>query len=118
MLAKIAVKNHYNGALCPKAHFQRKITVEQAVNAPMIAWPLGLFDCCAVSDGAAAVIITRAELAKKFRDDPVYIKSIQTFVDACDGYVRDDYDYTHFETDYRIAQMLYEEAGIKTPARR
>jgi acetyl-CoA C-acetyltransferase len=115
MLAKIAVKSHHNGALCPKAHFQREITLEQAVNAPIMAWPLGLFDCCAVSDGAAAVIISRAELAEKFRDDPVYIKSIQTLVDACDGYLRDDYDYTHFETDYRFAQMLYEEAGIKNP---
>ena len=115
MLAKIAVKSHYNGALCPKAHFQRKITLEQAMNAPIMAWPLGLFDCCAVSDGAAAVIITRSELAKKFREDPVYIKSIQTLTDACDGYVRDDYDYVHFETDYRFAQMLYKEAGIKNP---
>lgn len=115
MLAKIAVKSHYNGALNPKAHFQRKITLEQAMNAPIMAWPLGLFDCCAVSDGAAAVIITRAELAKNYRSDPVYIKSIQTVSDACDGYVKDDYDYVHFETDVRLAQALYKEAGIKDP---
>ena len=43
----------------------------------MIAWPLGLFDCCGVSDGAAAAIITRADLAKKFRPDPIYIKAAQ-----------------------------------------
>ncbi|MDY7037081.1 MAG: acetyl-CoA acetyltransferase, partial [Thermodesulfobacteriota bacterium] len=54
LLAKIAVKNHHNGTLSPKAHFQREITLEQAVKAPMIAYPLGLFDCCGLSDGAAA----------------------------------------------------------------
>jgi len=62
-LAKIAAKNHHNGTLNPKAHFQREITVEQAVNAPMVAWPLGLFDCCGVSDGGAAAVICRADLA-------------------------------------------------------
>ena len=75
LLAKIAVKNHHNGSLNPKAHFQREITLEQAMNAPMIAWPLGLFDCCGVSDGAAAAIIARADMAKNFRTDPIYIKA-------------------------------------------
>ncbi len=77
LLAHIAVKNHHNGSLNPKAHFQREITLEQAIKAPMIAYPLGLFDCCGVSDGAAAAIICRADLAKKFRPDPIYIKSMQ-----------------------------------------
>ncbi len=53
-LGKISVKSHHNGALNPKAHLRREITVEDVLNAPMIAWPLGLFDCCGVSDGAAA----------------------------------------------------------------
>ncbi|MCP4667714.1 MAG: acetyl-CoA acetyltransferase, partial [Deltaproteobacteria bacterium] len=52
-LAKIEVKNHDNGSLCPKAHFHNKITVEKVLQAPIIAWPLGLFDCCGNSDGAA-----------------------------------------------------------------
>src|SRR4030042_7063835 len=56
LLAQISVKNHHNGTLNPKAHFQKEITLEQAINAPMIAYPLGLFDACGVSDGAAAAI--------------------------------------------------------------
>ena len=68
ILAMIDVKNHYNGSMNPKAHFQREITLEQAINAPMMAYPLGLYDCCGVSDGSAAAIITRPELAKNFRD--------------------------------------------------
>ena len=55
-LALVAVKSHYNGARHPKAHFRREITVETALKAPMIAYPLGLFDCCAMSDGAAVVL--------------------------------------------------------------
>ncbi|MCP4593529.1 MAG: acetyl-CoA acetyltransferase, partial [bacterium] len=55
-LARVAVKNHKNGALHPKAHFRRPITLETAVNAPMIAWPLGRFDSCGMSDGAAALV--------------------------------------------------------------
>ena len=75
LLAQIDVKNHHNGSLNPKAHFQREITLEQALKAPMVAYPLGLYDCCGVSDGAAAAIITRADLAKNFRPDPIYIKA-------------------------------------------
>ena len=63
LLAEIAVKNHHNGTLHPKAHFQREITLEQVLNSPIIAWPLGLFDCCGVSDGGAAAIVTRADMA-------------------------------------------------------
>ncbi len=58
-LAHISVKSHANGVKNPKAHLQKAITEEQALNAPMIAEPLGLFDCCGVSDGAAAAIVTR-----------------------------------------------------------
>ena len=63
-LAKISVKNHYNGARNKKAHFQKEITLEQAMKAPMIASPLGLFDCCPTTDGAAAAIITRTDLRR------------------------------------------------------
>ena len=63
-LAQIAVKNHANGVKSPKAHFRRAITLDQALNAPIIAFPLGLFDCCAVTDGAAACILCPADMAK------------------------------------------------------
>ena len=66
-LAHVAVKNHKNGALHPKAHFRRPVTVDAVVNAPMIAWPLGRLDSCAMSDGAAALVITRPEIARKSR---------------------------------------------------
>src|SRR5262249_37921156 len=68
-LAKVAIKNHHNGTMSPKAHFQMEVTEDQVVNAPLICSPLGLFDCCPTTDGAAAAIICRADLAKSFRPD-------------------------------------------------
>jgi acetyl-CoA C-acetyltransferase len=115
LLANIAVKNHHNGSLSPKAHFQREITLEQAINAPMIAYPLGLFDCCGVSDGAAAAIITRADLAKKFRPDPIYIKAIQICQGPREGFMNQIFDFAHVEETYRGGVAAYQEAGIKNP---
>ncbi|MEW6033817.1 MAG: acetyl-CoA acetyltransferase [Chloroflexota bacterium] len=114
-LAKIAVKNHYNGARSPKAHFQREITLEQALKAPMVAWPLGLFDCCGVSDGAAAAIITRTELARKYRQDYVTVKGLGLTCGAKQGVLQDDYDFVHFEENVTASKRAYAEAGITDP---
>src|SRR5574339_1266165 len=75
-LAKIAVKNHHNGTLAPKSMLKREITVEDVLSARIISWPFGLYDCAAQSDGAAAAIITRTDLAKKLRKDPVLVKAV------------------------------------------
>jgi len=118
MLARIAVKNHHNGSLNHRAHFQREITVEQALNAPMIAWPLGLFDCCGVSDGSAAAIVTRPEIAKRIRDDYVMVKAFAISAGAGPhGVIADDYDYLHVDEIVRSGKMAYEEAGITDPRR-
>ncbi|MDH5781417.1 MAG: acetyl-CoA acetyltransferase [Dehalococcoidia bacterium] len=114
-LAKISVKSHHNGALNPKAHLRREITVEDVLKAPMIAWPLGLLDSCGVSDGAAAAILVRADMAKSFRPDPVYIKALQIAVDSGESLMYQGYDYTHVETTHRAAIKAYQEAGIENP---
>jgi acetyl-CoA C-acetyltransferase len=115
LLAKIAVKNHHNGNLNPKAHFHKELTVEQVVNAPIVAWPLGLYDCCGVSDGAAAAVVVRADMAKQFRKDPIYIKGLAICVGARQGVMRQDYDYVHVEENVRASKMVYEQAGITDP---
>ena len=115
LLAEIAVKNHYNGSLNPKAHFQNRLTVEQVVRAPIVAWPLGLYDCCGVSDGAAAAIVVRADMAKNFRADPIYIKALAITVGARQGCMRQDYDYVHIEENVIASRMAYDQAGIKEP---
>lgn len=115
LLAKIAVKNHCNGSMNPKAHFHKRITVEQALEAPIVAWPLGLYDCCGVSDGAAAAIVTRADMAKVFRADPIYVKGMAISVGARHGAMSQDYDYVHVEENVRAARQVYEESCIKDP---
>jgi len=114
MIGLVSVKSHHNGTLNPKAHFQREVSLETVLKAPIIAWPLGLFDCCGVSDGSAAAIVVRAEDAKKFRPDPVRIKALQMSV-GNEGLVRSDYDYTHVESTWQAGLKAYEEAGVKTP---
>jgi len=115
MLAKISVKSHHNGAMNPKAHLRREISVEQVLNAPIIAWPLGLFDCCGVSDGAAAAILTRADMVKSFPNTPVYIKALQICTTPSTGRMVTDYDYTHVEEAYRAGIAAYNEASITNP---
>ncbi len=114
-LAKIAVKNHHNGTLCPRAHFQREVSLDVVMNAPMIAWPLGLFDCCPVTDGAAAAIVTRADLARKFRGDPIYVKAMAMAVDAGKPFFRPGFDYLHWPATVKAALSAYEQAGITNP---
>ena len=115
MLARVSWKSHKNGAQNPKAHLRREVTVDDIVNAPIIAWPLGLYDCCSVSDGSAAAILVRAEDAKKFRPDPVYIKALQIATSSGEEMWYTDFDYTHSETGTRAGIRAYKEAGIKNP---
>ena len=116
LLAKIDIKNHFNGSLTPKAHFHNVLTMEQVMNANLIASPLGLYDCCGTSDGAAAAIITRASLAKSFRCDPIYIKGFGIATDMITPHYRPrDFDWTSFEALRKCAEMAYGRAGITTP---
>jgi acetyl-CoA C-acetyltransferase len=114
-IAKIAVKNHGNGLLSPKAHFHRAITVEEVMKAPMIASPLGLLDCCGNSDGSACAIIARADLAKKFRQDPIYIKGFGMSMDAVIPHRMPGFGWTSFGALKTSSAKAYEMAGIKRP---
>jgi len=114
-MAKISAKSHRNGALNPRAHLRKEVTVEQIMNAPIIAWPLGLFDCCGVSDGGACAILTTPEIAKTLRPDPVYVKAMQIAVTSGEEHAFTNWDGAHVESTYRAGAMAYEEAGIKNP---
>ncbi len=115
ILAMVSAKSHENGARNPKAHLRREVSVEKILKAPMIAWPLGLFDCCGVSDGAAAAIVCRADLAKNFRPDPVYVKSMQIALSSGEELMYTDWDGTYVKTAVKCAARAYDEAGIKNP---
>ncbi|MFC1918727.1 acetyl-CoA acetyltransferase [Chloroflexota bacterium] len=118
MIGRISWKSHKNGALNKNAHFQKEVSMETILNAPMVAWPLGLFDCCGVSDGAAAAIVTTPEIAKKLRkgkEPPIFIKALQIAMAPRDGNYNTKFDYTHVETTVRAAQAAYKEAGVTNP---
>lgn len=115
LIGQIAVKNHHNGSMCPKAHFHNEITLEQVLKAPIIAWPLGLFDCCGNSDGSAAAILTRSDMAKNFRDDPIYLKGIGVSTDSMLPHNRPGFGWTSFGAMVKSSQMAYDHAGIKKP---
>lgn len=89
--------------------------MEDVLNAPIISWPLGLYDCCGVSDGSAAAIVVKGNIAKSFRKDPVYIKSLQVVAESGENLIYNAYDYTHVESTVRAAAKAYQEAGIKNP---
>ncbi len=72
-MAMVAVKNHHNGALNPKAHMQKEVPLEKAMSSRIIAWPLKLYDCSLITDGASCLILAKPELARKFSDTPVHI---------------------------------------------
>lgn len=114
-IGKISVKSHHNGALNPKAHFRRDVTLDQVINAPLIAWPLGLFDCCPTTDGAACAIVVRAKEARRFRHDPVYIKGIGLATNQMLPHFEPDFDWTGFEMNREAARQAYEQAGVKNP---
>ncbi len=75
-LAKVAVKNHYHGSMNPLAHFRNRITEEDVLSSPVIAYPLRRNDCCPVSDGAACAILAPLEAARKYTDTPIIVKAV------------------------------------------
>lgn len=115
LLAKISVKSHKNGMLSPKAHLHREITVEEAIKANIIAWPLGLYDCSGVSDGAACAIVASPEIARKLRPDPVYVKALQIAASSGEELMYNKWDGAHVESAYQAGMRAYQEAGIKNP---
>lgn len=110
-MAMVAVKNHHNATLNPKAHLQKEVTVEKALKSRMIAWPLKLYDCSLISDGAGCAILTRPEIAKRFTDTPVHIIGSGHGSDAIGLYERED--YTSLKAIRNAAKEAYEMSKVK-----
>ncbi len=115
-LAKIAVKNHHNGTLAPKSMLKKEITVDDVLNARIISWPFGLYDCAAQSDGAAAAIITRADLAREVRKDAPLVKAV-TVMTAPHPQRDPDFDFLAWKPTIYAAKDAYAQAGISEPCR-
>src|SRR3954447_18182885 len=96
VLARIASKNHANGARNPKAQFRKEMSVEQLCGMPAVAGGLSVFDCAGVADGAAAAVVARVEDARRFSDNPLVVKALSFVAGNGSGLQDPGYDYTHF----------------------
>ncbi|PTD93509.1 thiolase domain-containing protein [archaeon SCG-AAA382B04] len=108
-IAQVAVKNHYNATMNPKAQFQNKITKEMVKNATKVADPLTLFDSSPITDGAAAVVLVPAEKAHQYTDNPVYITGSGQASDTIS--IHDRNDITTIESTKAAAQTAYKMAN-------
>lgn len=116
-MAHVSWKSHQNGLMNPRAHLRRAVTIEQIMGSPIIAYPLGLFDCCGVSDGSAAAIVTTPEIARKIKpnEDLVKVKALQISVSSGEEQMYTDWDGAGMLTTQMAAKKAYEEAGITNP---
>ena len=115
-MAHVSAKSHANGVLNPKAHMRKAVTVEQVMGSPIIAHPLGLYDCCGVSDGAACAIVTTVERAREMgRGEIVSVKALQLALSSGEEAAYDEWDGDHFMTTARCSKKAYAEAGIENP---
>ncbi|MBI2157646.1 MAG: acetyl-CoA acetyltransferase, partial [Candidatus Rokubacteria bacterium] len=115
VMTRIAWKNHKNGALNPRAQFKKEVPKETIACSPLVAGPLGIFDCSGVSDGSAAAVIVRAEDAHRYTDKPLFVKALSFIAGPAAGPIDPDYDYTTFPEVVASAVDAYAQAGIKDP---
>ena len=109
-MAKVAVKNHEHGALNPKAHFQKRITLDEVLSSRPVAWPLKLYDCCPRTDGASCLVITSPKVAKKFTDTPVNIIGSGQAQDTLSLFDRET--FSSMKVTRLAAQQAYQKAGV------
>ncbi len=115
-MAHISVKSHRNARDNPKAHLRREITEQQVLDAAMVAYPLGVLDCCGVSDGAACAIVCTPEYARQLgRTDAVAIQALQLAPSNGLELSNTEWDGAHTLTTRVAAQRAYREAGISDP---
>jgi acetyl-CoA C-acetyltransferase len=116
-MAMVAVKNHYHGSLNPKAHMQKEITLQTALTSRYVAWPLKLFDCSLITDGASCIVLTKPELADKYTDQPVHIIGSAQASDTIGLYERKSLTSLNAtrlaaKTAYDMAQLKPEDIGL------
>ena len=110
-LAEFPVLCHENALNNPKAQFHKSINVEDVLKSPLVADPLRLYDCSAIGDGAAALVLTTSKRAKQFSDSPVKIAASTVASDTLSLYQRPD--LTTFEASRKAAQRAYEAADVE-----
>jgi acetyl-CoA C-acetyltransferase len=109
-IAEVSVKNHENGTKYPHAHQQFECSVDDVKNSPTVSYPLNLYDCCPVTDGACAVLVTSEERAHEFTDDPIRVAGYGL---SADSFVRGhEAALSNFPATRQASSQAYERAGL------
>jgi acetyl-CoA C-acetyltransferase len=102
----------------PKAHLRNWIEEAQVLRSPIVAEPLGIYDCCGVSDGSACAIVTTPEIARSLgKRDLLSVKSLQLAVSNGTEAQHDSWDGSYLLTTRIAAARAYAEAGVTDPRR-
>jgi acetyl-CoA C-acetyltransferase len=109
-LAMVSVKNHYYGSLNPYAQMQKEITLEKALTSYTVAYPLKLYDCSLITDGAAAVLIASEERAKTISKKPIWIVGAGVATDTLR--LGDRKSLTSILSAKEAAKIAYKMAGV------
>ncbi|MEM1670654.1 MAG: thiolase domain-containing protein [Archaeoglobaceae archaeon] len=112
-MALVAVKAHRNAAKNPKAHFQKEITVEDVLKSRMITYPLKLYDCSPIGDGASAAILASEKAVKEHGFDPVWIENVGYSSDTSNMSMREG--YVGLKATRMAAEMAYKGAKVTEP---
>ncbi len=108
--AMVAVKNHANGFLNPKAHLRKRITIDDVMKSAVVASPLKLYDCCPFSDGASSVIICNEKFAKAHSKN--YVEVIGSGRGGSPATLQGREHMTTIPSTKLAAQAAYKMAGI------
>ena len=115
-IGRVSWKSHQNGAKNPKAHLRKAVELDTILAAPIIAEPLGMFDCCGVSDGAACAIVTTPAIARALgKRDLVTVKALQLSASAGREQGTSEWDGSYVQNTRNAAKAAYKEAGITNP---
>lgn len=106
--AKITIKNHKNGCYNPRSQYQKECTMEEVLNARMIATPMSQLECSPIGDGAAAVILCEASKAKRYTNKPILIAGCG----MSSGAYLETRDITFNDIEQRAAVKAFEASGI------
>jgi len=115
VVAKIAEKNHFNGARNELAQFQRETSAEAICEMAAVAGGLSVFDCAGVADGAAAAVVVAADRATDYTDAPLYVKALSLVAGNGSGLVDPGFDFTTLPECAAAAADAYAQAGITDP---
>ena len=115
VVAKIAEKNHFNGARNALAQFRRETSAEAICDMTAVAGRLSVFDCAGVADGAAAAVVVSAARATDYTDAPLYVKALSLVAGNGAGLVDQAFDFTTLPECVAAATDAYAQAGITDP---